>query len=127
MRRKHSEPDPVREATRYSFSIPMTIELPAGWFRRDRVDAFLVDLSTGGAALVTGNDQRLSVKKRFRISIDDREGIIEVRNLVQLDEGRLRIGVQFSRLGLELQELVADSIEAARELRSRLDPHPSEA
>ena len=111
----------VREATRYSFAIPMMIELGNGLFRQpDRTDAVLVDLSQGGAALVMMADERVREKKRFRVIIDDHAGIIEVRNTVAIEGGRLRVGVAFKSLGLELQELVADALENAVAQSSRL-------
>ncbi len=114
--------EPIRGKARYSIAIPMIIELRNGFFRQaDRVEAFLVDLSAGGAALVTRADPRLKVKKRYRAAIDDYAGIIEVRNISTSDEdGVVRLGVQFSRLGLELQELVEDSLDEARTASTRL-------
>lgn len=111
----------VRETTRYSFAIPMMIELPNGVFRQsDRVDAVLVDLSHGGAAMVLMDDPRVREKKRFRVVVDDHAGIIEVRNVVRIEGNRLRVGVAFKSLGLELQELVADALEGAVAQSSRL-------
>lgn len=105
----------TRAASRYGFAVPMSIELPNGLFRTaDRVDAYLVDLSVGGAGLVVPADARLRVKKRYRVMIDDHGGIIEVRNITDLGEGQARLGVSFTSLGLELQELVADSLAGAR-------------
>lgn len=111
----------ARAASRYGFAVPMSVELPNGIFRTaDRVDAYLVDLSEGGAGLVLPADSRLRPKKRLRVLIDDHSGIIEIRNVTQLTEGQVRIGAAFKSLGLELQELVADSIQSARVENSRL-------
>lgn len=99
----------------------MIIELRNGFFRQaDRVEAFLVNLSKGGAALVTAPDSRLKVKKRYRVAVDDHAGIIEIRNISTGEDGQARLGVQFSRLGLELQELVDDSLDEARTASTRL-------
>lgn len=113
--------EPTREKARYQIAVPMIIELGNGLFRTaDLVEAFLVDLSAGGAALSTAADPRLKVKKRYRVAIDDYAGIIEVRNISNVENGKVRLGVQFSRLGLELQELVDDSLDAARTASTRL-------
>lgn len=99
----------------------MSVELPNGLFTTaDRIDAYLVDLSEGGAGLVLPADARLRPKKRLRVLIDDHSGIIEIRNVTNLTEGQVRVGVAFKSLGLELQELVADSIHSARVENSRL-------
>jgi len=113
--------EPTRGKTRYELAVPMIIELRNGLFRPvDRVDAFLVNLSHGGAALLTSADERLREKKRYRVAIDDHAGIIEVRNITPTEDGKLRLGVKFSRLGLELQELVDDSLDAAKTASTRL-------
>lgn len=113
--------EPTREKARYQIAVPMIIELRNGLFRQaDRVEAFLVNLSSGGAALVTAPDTRLKVKKRYRVAVDDHAGIIEIRNISTGDDGSARLGVQFSRLGLELQELVDDSLDAAKTASTRL-------
>jgi hypothetical protein len=118
---EHLTPEPVRETTRYSFAIPMMVELPNGLFRQsDRTDAVLVDLSQGGAAMVAMADDRIRERKRFRVIIDDHAGIIEVRNVVAIEGGRVRFGAAFKSLGLELQELVADALENAVAQSSRL-------
>ncbi len=117
------EPDAptAREAARYDFAVPMSVELGNGLLRAsDRVDAFLVDLSAGGAALILPADDRLRAKKRYRVHIDDHCGIIEVRNITPLVDDQVRLGVAFKSLGLELQELVVDSLAAARLETSRL-------
>lgn len=119
--RRTDQPQPTRGKVRYNFAVPMVIELARGPLRRaDHVEAFLVDLSTDGAALVTGPDPRLKMRKRFRVSIDDHSGIIEIRNMSLLDDQRVRLGVQFSRLGLVLQELVDDSLHTAQQASSRI-------
>lgn len=111
----------AREAARYDFAVPMSVELGNGLFRAsDRVDAFLVDLSSGGAALILPADERLRAKKRYRVHIDDHSGIIEVRNITLLVDDQVRLGVAFKSLGLELQELVVDSLATARVETSRL-------
>ncbi len=98
----------------------MVVELSNGLLRRaDRRDAVLVDLAQGGAALVLAADPRLRVKRRYRVSIDDHAGIIEVRHITPVDDGWVRIGVAFRSLGLELQELVADTLENAQFQTSR--------
>lgn len=113
--------DSPRESARYSLGVPMTIELSNGIFHRpDRVDASLVDLSHGGAAIVLATDHRLKRKGRYRAWIGDHSGIIEVGNLTSLDEGKTRLGVSFTKLGLELQELVADTLDAAKQRASRI-------
>jgi len=117
------EPDAptAREAARYDFAVPMSVELGNGLLRAsDRIDAFLVDLSAGGAALILPADERLRAKKRYRVHIDDHCGIIEVRNITPLVDDQVRLGVAFKSLGLELQELVVDSLAAARLETSRL-------
>lgn len=112
----------ARAAARYDFAVPMTVELGNGLFRAaDRVDAFLVDLSSGGAGILIPADVRLKVKKRYRVHLDDHVGIIEVRNITALADAHARIGVAFKSLGLELQELVVDSLASARVETSRLD------
>lgn len=99
----------------------MSVELSNGLFSAaDRIDAYLVDLSADGAGLVLPTDRRLKAKKRYRVMIDDRSGIIEVRNITQLPGDQVRLGVLFKSLDLELQELVADSVAAARTENSRL-------
>lgn len=111
----------ARAAARYDFAVPMSVELSNGIFRTaDRIDAYLVDLSADGAGLVLPTDRRLKVKKRYRVVIDDHHGIIEVRNITPLTDEQVRLGVLFKSLGLELQELVADSVAAARTETSRL-------
>ena len=101
--------------------MPLTIELSNGLFRTaDRVDALLVELSEGGAALIAPQDRRHKLKKRFRVYIDDHEGIVELRNIGPLDAGQSRLGVAFLRLDLELQELMVDSLDSARHQSSRL-------
>lgn len=111
----------ARAAARYGFAVPIAVELPNGLFKTaDRVDAYLVDLSAGGAGLVLPADPRLRTKKRFRVIIDDHPGVIEVRNITGLGEDQVRLGVSFKSLGLELQELVADSLASARAETSRL-------
>jgi hypothetical protein len=118
---EYTTAEPVRETTRYSFAIPMMVELPNGLFRQsDRTDAVLVDLSQGGAAMVAMADDRIRERKRFRVIIDDHAGIIEVRNVVAIEGGRVRFGAAFKSLGLELQELVADALENAVAQSSRL-------
>lgn len=113
--------DSPRESARYSLDVPMTIELSNGFFHRpDRVDASLVDLSHGGAAIVLATDYRLKRKGRYRAWIGDHAGIIEVGNLTSLDEDQTRLGVSFTKLGLELQELVADTLDAAKQRASRI-------
>ncbi len=99
----------------------MSVELSNGLFRSaDHIDAYLVDLSESGAGLVLPSDSRLSVKKRYRVAIDDHSGIIEVRNITDLADSQVRLGVAFKSLGLELQELVVDSVATARGESSRL-------
>lgn len=111
----------TRAAARYEFAVPLTIELSNGLLRTaDRVDALLVELSEGGAALIAPNDRRYKLKKRFRVYIDDHAGIVELRNVVGLDGGQFRLGVAFVRLDLELQELMVDSLDTARHQSSRL-------
>lgn len=111
----------ARAAARYDFAVPMSVELSNGLFSAaDRIDAYLVDLSADGAGLVLPTDRRLKAKKRYRVMIDDRSGIIEVRNITQLPGDQVRLGVLFKSLDLELQELVADSVAAARTENSRL-------
>lgn len=113
----------ARAASRYDFAVPMSVELPNGIFRpADRVDAYLVDLSEGGAGLVLPDDPRLRPKRRLRVVIDDHAGIIEIRNITDISESQVRVGVSFKSLGLELQELVADSIAVARVENSRIAP-----
>ena len=112
----------ARAASRYDFAVPMTVELSNGFLRTaDTLDAFLVDLSEGGAALILPGDPRLKVKKRYRVHVDDHEGIIEIRNLTPLIDEQVRIGVAFSRLDLELQELVSDSLAGARIETGRIE------
>lgn len=120
---RYDQPEPVRERARYQLGVPFVIELRNGIFRRaDRVEAFLVDISAGGAAVVSGVDPRFRVKKRYRAAINDHEGIIEIRNISENGDGNVRLGVQFSRLGLELQELVDDSLNDAKTAASRIAP-----
>jgi len=110
-----------RAAARYEFAVPVVVELSNGLLRTsDRVDALLVELSEGGAAIVAPNDHRYKMKKRYRVFIDDQSGIIELRNIVPLDESQTRLGVSFHRLDVELQELVVDSLDNARHQVSRL-------
>lgn len=111
----------TRAASRYDFAVPMSVELSNGLFRSaDHIDAYLVDLSEGGAGLVLPTDPRLREKKRYRVLIDDHSGIIEIRNITNLSESQVRLGVAFKGLGLELQELVVDSVASARVESSRL-------
>jgi len=111
----------ARVAARYDFAVPMSIELSNGVFRSaDLIDAYLVDLSDGGAGLVLPGDPRLRPKKRYRVRIDDHSGIIEIRNITELTESQVRLGVAFKSLGLGLQELVVDSLASARIESSRL-------
>lgn len=113
----------TRAAARYDFAVPLTFELSNGLFRTaDRLDALLVELSQGGAALIAPHDRRYKVKKRYRVYIDDHVGIVEIRNVQALDEAQTRLGVAFHRLDLELQELVIDSLDNARHESSRLFP-----
>ena len=121
-RREEPAAEPTRDGTRYDFAVPMEIELQTRLLQpTDRVEAFLVDLSAGGAAIVTGFDKRLKPKKRYRVWIDGYSGLIQIRNLSRVADGQLRLGVSFSRLGLELQELVVDSLAAARVQATRLN------
>lgn len=111
----------TRAAARYDFAVPLTIEVSNGLFRpADRIDALLVELSDGGAAIIAPQDRRYRLKKRYRVHIDDHVGIVEIRNLVALDGAQARLGVAFLRLDLELQELVIDSLDNARHESSRL-------
>lgn len=111
----------ARAAARFGFAVPIIVELSNGLFRTaDRVDAYLVDLSAGGAALILPGDPRLKVKKRFRVLVDDHAGIVEVRNMTPLGDAQVRLGVSFKSLGLELQELVADSLDSAKRETSRI-------
>ena len=120
---RHDQEQPTREAARYRFAVPMIIEFSNGLFRRaDHVDASLVDLSSTGAAIIASQDSRLKRGKRYRVAVDDHEGICEIRNISPLDGGKVRLGVLFSRLGLELQELVADSISNAKIDAGRIAP-----
>jgi hypothetical protein len=115
------ESSPRTEA-RYDFEVPMSIELSRGLLRpADRVPAILVDLSKGGAAITTQADDRLRLNKRYRVIIDDRAGIIAVKNLVPAEGDLVRLGVQFKSLGLELQEIVSDALHEAQWMTSRLD------
>ncbi|MGI9608400.1 MAG: PilZ domain-containing protein [Acidimicrobiales bacterium] len=110
-----------RAAARHEFAVPMIVELPTRLLRpAQRVDALLVDLSPGGAALLLSQDTRLKEGRRFRVTIDDHGGIVQVRNITHLTEGQIRIGVTLESLGLELQELVADTLDNARKRSSRL-------
>lgn len=111
----------TRENLRYDFAVPVVIELSNGLFRQpDRVTAFLVDLSAGGAALIAAGDERFKVKGRHRVFVDDHAGVIEVRNITVLADSQVRLGVLFRKLGLELQELVVDSLATARVQSTRL-------
>ena len=111
----------TREAARYEFAIPLTMELSNGLFRTaDRVDALLVELSKGGAAIIAPQDRRYRIGKRHRVYIDDHVAILELRNLVLLDADQTRLGVSFLRLDLELQEILVDSLDNARSESSRL-------
>ena len=116
----------VRSDARYGFAIPVSIELSRGLFRQaDRVPGVLVDMSKGGAAITTRFDSRLRLKKRYRVIVDDHPGIISLKNLVTIDGEMVRMGVQFTSLGLELQEIVSDALEEAQWLSSRLDQERS--
>lgn len=117
---------PARAARRFPFAVPMAIEVSTGFFRpAQRIDALLVDLSDGGAAIVAIPDSRLRIRKRYRVFIDDHAGIIEIRNIVETEDGeRVRLGVVFRSLGLQLQELVSDSMYEARSQSSRLSDRP---
>jgi hypothetical protein len=111
----------IRAAARYDFAVPMILELSNGLLHgADRIDGLLVELSDGGAAIVAPADERYKLKKRFRVYFDDHVGIIEIRNVTPLDGAQTRLGVSFKRLGLELQELVVDSLETAKQETSRL-------
>ena len=111
----------IRAASRYEFAVPMAVELSNGWFMPgDHVDGLLVELSEGGAAVVAPSDDRYKVKKRYRVHIDDHAGIIEIRNITPLGDSQTRLGILFIRLGLELQELVVDSLDNAKLETSRL-------
>jgi len=111
-----------RENRRYPFAVPLTVELPNGLFRRaDAVDALIVDLTKQGAALVMARDPRLRERKRYRVQVDDHAGIIEVRYIKSAEDNLVRVGAHFKSLGLELQELVADSVQHAQERLSRLN------
>lgn len=112
----------VRADTRYEFEVPVDIELSRGLFRpADRLPGVLVDLSKGGAAIMTTFDARLRLNRRYRVIIDDHVGIISVRNIVQDVGEQIRMGVQFRSLGLELQEIVSDALAEAQWVGSRLD------
>jgi len=112
----------AREARRYPFAVPLTVDLPNGFFRRaDSVDAIIVDLTKQGAALVMTRDPRLRERKRYRVQVDDHGGIIEVRYIKSAEDNLVRVGVHFKSLGLELQELVADSVQHAQTRFSRLE------
>ena len=111
----------IRAASRYEFAVPTTVELSNGLFKTaDRVEGLLVELSSGGAAIIVPSDVRLQLKKRYRVYIDDHEGVFQIRNIGELDDGQVRIGVSFFRLGLELQELVVDSLDDAKRETSRI-------
>ena len=113
---------PTRSAPRYEFAFPVTVELSQGFLRpADRVPGRLVDMSVSGAAIVMAADPRLKLKRRYRVILDDHVGIITVKNLVPGDGGDVRLGVEFMRLGLELQEIVSDAIHEAQWAASRLD------
>lgn len=110
-----------REAARYEFAIPIMIELSNGLFRTaDRLDGLVVELSAGGAAIIAPMDERYKLAKKYRIFIDDQSGILQIRNMSPLEAGQIRLGVSLERLDLELQELVADTLDASRRESSRL-------
>jgi hypothetical protein len=101
----------------------MVIELSNGLFRRaDLWEALLVDMSNGGAAMIVLHEPRLKANKRYRVRIDDHDGIIRTGSVVAHDETKVRVGMRFERLGLELQEIVSDAVQAAQERASRLAP-----
>lgn len=121
----NSSEETTRAAARYQFAVPITVELSNGLLRTpDHAAGLLVDLSQGGAAVLLPADKRLRIRKRYRVFVDDYTGIIEIRNLSELDEGQLRLGISFKSLGLELQELVADVLERAQQQSSRLRRAP---
>jgi len=114
-RKDTSVTEPVREDNRYDFAVPMEIEVATGLFRQpDRLPAYLIDLSSGGAAILAQADTALRVKKRYRVWVDGLSGIIQIRHLSPVSERQVRLGVSFSRLDLGLQELVVDAIARAR-------------
>ncbi len=99
----------------------MIMEFGNGFLRTpDRVDAVLVDLSQGGAAILCPPDGRIRERKRYRVWVDDHAGIIEIRNIVPINDEWVRLGVAFKGLGLELQELVADTLQNAQFRSSRM-------
>ena len=115
----------TRAAARYQFAVPVTVELSNGLLRTpDHIAGLLVDLSHGGAGVVVPSDNRLRQRKRYRVIVDDYNGIIEIRNISQIGDGQLRLGVSFKSLGLELQELVSDVLERAQQQSSRLRQAP---
>ena len=124
----NTEASPTRAETRYSFEVPVFVELSYGLLRpTDRVEGRLVDMSKTGAAIVLDADARLKPRKRYRVIIDDHAGVIALRNISPLDDGQVRVGVEFKSLGLELQEIVADAIQEAQWSNSRLDTESSPA
>ena len=121
------DPNTTRGDARYTFSIPVVIELSRGLLRQaDRVPGVLLDLSKGGAAITTRFDSRLRLKKRYRGIVDDHAGIVTVKNIVTTDDDLVRLGVKFESLGLELQEIVSDVLAEAQWMSSRLDKKRTE-
>ena len=101
--------------------MPAVLELSNGVFRAaDQLDVLLVELSAGGAAIIAPSDRRYKIKKRYRVWVDDQAGILELRNVTQLDDTHVHLGVSFHRLDLVLQELVVDSLDTARQETSRI-------
>ena len=116
------EDSATRAEARYAFEVPVSIELSRGLFRpADRIHGIIADMSKSGAAIRTTFDDRLRLNRRYRVIVDDHVGIILVKNIVQDHDDRIRMGVQFKRLGLELQEIVSDAIQEAQWVGSRLD------
>jgi len=110
-----------RAAARYDFAVPVVIELSNGILRAsDHLDALLVELSDGGVALIAPQDHRYRTGKKYRIWVDDQAGILQLRNVTQMQSDQVRLGASIHRLDLVLQELVADSLDSARREVSRL-------
>ena len=110
-----------RDQRRYPFAVHVVIERRVRLFAQpERIDGALIDLSEDGAGIVVPSSVDFRERATHRIFVNDHEGVIQVRNITLIDDDRQRLGVRFRRLGLDLQELVADSLDAAHRAESRL-------
>ncbi len=77
-----------------------------------KVQANIIDLSVGGALLTSQANANIKVGNKIRFSINDAEGVVEVRTIRPANERTTYYGVSFFRISeplrAEIFDLLAD-------------------